>query len=297
MTTLLNRTLSAVKINESGGAHSQGDICIEDPSNAGSVINDTSGSFADGPLWVCLEPAGVADGAQGLYASLGYVPKITLSASASLGDLVRSHTVAKQGTPHAAPMGPGDFAQVLGTGTSPEAWLFGIAPPPPIELLAEVTPSGVATIELASGIPAIYSNLIIDFSIRGSNASDFIYLHLQFNGDTTAGNYRYIMSYVYGTNSTGAEGGDDNKIGVAAAANSPAGSCGAGCIEIPFPNSAFKKQAFSSGSLRRDASAVHEFRPSASLEWENTDPIDEIDIALSAGNYAAGSILRLYGVR
>ena len=123
--TALNRSGVAVKVNKSGGAHAQGDVCVEGTSTANSVINNTAGAYKDAAIWVCIEPNGVANDASGLYASFGYVPKISLSGSASLGDLVKTHTVAKQGVRHAAPFVSGDFAIVLGTGTTPAAWLFG----------------------------------------------------------------------------------------------------------------------------------------------------------------------------
>lgn len=128
MNTALNRTGVAIKTNKSGGAHAEGDVCVELTANANAVVNDTAGAFVDGMIWVCLEPNGVANDAVGMYASTGYVPKINLASSASLGDFVKTHTVAKQGTPHAAPMATGDFAQVLATGTSPAAWLFAVKP-------------------------------------------------------------------------------------------------------------------------------------------------------------------------
>lgn len=122
----LNRIMQAVKTNKSGGSHAQGDVCVEGASTANSVVNNTAGAYKDGAIWVCLEPNGVADNASGLYAQAGYVPKINLSGSASLVDLIKTHTVAKQGVRHAAPFVAGDFAMVLGTGSSPAAWLFGM---------------------------------------------------------------------------------------------------------------------------------------------------------------------------
>ena len=124
----LNKTGTIIKTNKSGGAHVQGDVCVESGSDANAVINDTAGAFVDGLVYVCLEPNGVANNASGQYAFGGYVPKINLSASASLRSFVKTHTVAKQGVSHAAPMIAGDFAMVLGTGTSPAAILFPVKP-------------------------------------------------------------------------------------------------------------------------------------------------------------------------
>lgn len=176
MNTALNKTMVAIKTNESGVAHAQGDVCVEDDSNANSVVNNTGGAFVDGGVWVCIEPAGVADGALGRYANMGYVPKINLSASASLGDLVRTHTVAKQGVPHAAPIGAGDFAQVLDTGTTPEAWLFGL-PNQGGGGMAEVDPTSITGCILwmdANQESNVDGDLIATWSDRSASNNDAV---------------------------------------------------------------------------------------------------------------------------
>jgi hypothetical protein len=125
MNLSLGRTEQAILTNKSGGALAQGDIVIVDSSTASSITTTTTGGYTSGRIGVVLEPNGIANDAAGMIAFAGYVPKINLSGSASLGDLVKTHTVAKQGVRHAAPAASGDFAQVLGTGTSPAALLFG----------------------------------------------------------------------------------------------------------------------------------------------------------------------------
>ncbi len=122
---LLENTGVVIKTNKSGGAHAYGDVCVEDLSNTNAVINDSGGAYADGIVWVCLETGGIADDEQGKYACAIKVPQINLDGSASLGDLVGTSTTPQQGTPHAPPMMTGDFAMVLGTGTTPPAVLFG----------------------------------------------------------------------------------------------------------------------------------------------------------------------------
>lgn len=124
--TQLGRVIQDVLTNKSGGAHAEGDVCILDASNAGAVINTTTSGDVSNMVWVCIEPNGVANNGTGMYACAGPVRKINLASSASIGDFVKTHTVAKQGTPHATPMVAGDFAQVKGTGTSPAAVLFTV---------------------------------------------------------------------------------------------------------------------------------------------------------------------------
>lgn len=122
---LLYKVLSLPKTNKSGGAHAQGDVCVEDSTNANAVVNNTTGAYASSPIWVCIDPNGVANNAVGQYACFGYVPKINLSGSASLGDVFKTHTVAKQAVRHAAPFVVGDFGIVLATGSTPPAFLWG----------------------------------------------------------------------------------------------------------------------------------------------------------------------------
>lgn len=111
--------------NKSGGALAQGDVVVIDTANAAAVTTTTTGAYTSTRIGVVIEPNGIANNAVGRIAFSGYVPKLTLNASASLGNMVKTHTVAKQGTSHAAPQVVGDFAEVLGTGTSPAALLFG----------------------------------------------------------------------------------------------------------------------------------------------------------------------------
>lgn len=139
----LGRTEQAILTNKSGGALAQGDVVIVDSSTAASVTTTTTGAYANGRIGVVLEPAGIASNAAGMIAFSGYVPKINLASSASLGDLVKTHTVAKQGTPHAAPSAGGDFAQVLGTGTTPAALLFGSPLSGARALIGTSSPSGI----------------------------------------------------------------------------------------------------------------------------------------------------------
>lgn len=122
-TNILENIGVVFKTNKSGGVHVLGDVCVEDPANANSVINTTTEGYTDGSVWVCLET--VADDAVGKYAVAIKAPQINLDGSASLGDLIKTSTTPKLGTPHAPPMEAGDFAAVMGTGTSPAASLFG----------------------------------------------------------------------------------------------------------------------------------------------------------------------------
>jgi hypothetical protein len=126
MQTNKGRTVITYLTNNSSGVIAYGDVCVMKGTTALDVTNAHVADFIDGVVCVCLDPGGVASGQKGMFASGGYVPQINLDASASLLDLIKVSATNGQGTPHAAPAGVGDFAQVLGTGSSPEAILFGM---------------------------------------------------------------------------------------------------------------------------------------------------------------------------
>lgn len=125
MNTSLNRTGVIYLRNKSGVTLAYGAVAIVDPSNLAAITTTTQEGYSEGMAVVVIEPAGIVDEAIGLCAYAGPVPQINLNASASNGDLVRCSTDAGEGVPHAASMLVGDFAQVIGTGSTPAAILFG----------------------------------------------------------------------------------------------------------------------------------------------------------------------------
>lgn len=125
MNTNLGRTEVAVLTNKSGGFLGFGDVVIVDVSNAASFVTTTTAGYLDGRIGVILDPGGIADDAPGTVAFSGFVPRINLDGSAAVGDAIACSSVAGQGTPHAAPLTSGDFAQSIGTGSNPAALLFG----------------------------------------------------------------------------------------------------------------------------------------------------------------------------
>lgn len=128
MTTAINndllrgRSTVARLTNKSGGAVAVGDVVILSSANAGAFTTTTSAAQTDDWVGVVIET--IADNASGRVCLFGYVSQINLSASASLGDYVLTHSVAKQGVPSSSNSN-GVFGQVLGTGTSPAAIIWG----------------------------------------------------------------------------------------------------------------------------------------------------------------------------
>ena len=109
--------------NKSGGGVVEGDVVIIDSTTAASFTTTTTAGLNTDIIGVVLET--IAGDAIGRVCISGYVPKITLSGAASLGDTFATHTVAKQAA-RSASRGAGSFGEVLGTGTTPAALLWGL---------------------------------------------------------------------------------------------------------------------------------------------------------------------------
>lgn len=108
--------------NKSGGGLVEGDVVIISSGTAAAITTTTSAGQTDDMVGVVLET--IASDAIGRVCIMGYVPKINLSGAASLGDTFATHSVAKQASP-AASRSSGHFGEVLGTGTTPSALLWG----------------------------------------------------------------------------------------------------------------------------------------------------------------------------
>src|SRR5688572_23853357 len=123
--TALNRTVAALWTNKSGGALAYGDVVILDNTNAKGFTTTTTGALSTRGIGVIIEPDGIANNATGLVATAGWIPKITLNTAATVGQFLKTHTVAGQATPHDSPQVTGDFGYALQASATPEAVLFG----------------------------------------------------------------------------------------------------------------------------------------------------------------------------
>lgn len=118
---LRGRQTVAPLTNKSGGGVVAGDVVVLDSTTASSFTTTTTAAQTADWIGVALET--IANNAVGRVLLFGYAPIINLASSASLGDYLRTHTVAKQAQRFAS-TGAGDFGQVLGTGTTPAAMLW-----------------------------------------------------------------------------------------------------------------------------------------------------------------------------
>lgn len=122
--TALNRTVVSLLTNKSGGDLAYGDTVIIDTANAKSFTTTTTSGYATTGVGVIIEPNGIASNAIGLVATAGWVPKVTLNTAATIGQFIKTHTVAGQSTPHGT-QATGDFGYALQASATPECILFG----------------------------------------------------------------------------------------------------------------------------------------------------------------------------
>lgn len=200
----LNKTSVLYLTNNSGGDVAQGDVVIVDTSNPVSFTTTSTVGYAAGVIGVVIDPNGILNGAIGAVAFGGYVPKINLSGSASIHDTVYASATPKQADPHST-VQSGDFGQVLVTGTSPEAMLWGMpiqslgSASYPYILIKELLGAGVDAGAPVSGVLAVrnINTVVVDTdSLVISLAASVLTL--------TAGTYR-INAIVPSYNSGGSQ--------------------------------------------------------------------------------------------
>lgn len=125
MNTALNRTTIAFLTNKSGGALTYGAVVVLDNTNANGFTTTTSAGLSTRGLGVILDVAGIANNATGAVAIGGWCPQVNLNTAATVGQFLKTHTVAGQATPHDSPQVEGDFAVALSASATPPAMLFG----------------------------------------------------------------------------------------------------------------------------------------------------------------------------
>lgn len=125
MGNALNRSIVVTLKNKSGGSVAKGDVVVVDSTTGEAfTVSSTIGLSTD-TIGVVIDPNGIANNENGLIAIGGTVPQINLISGSALGDTFGISSTPKYAIPHAI-INVGDFGQVLGTGTTPAALLWGM---------------------------------------------------------------------------------------------------------------------------------------------------------------------------
>ena len=176
-----------------------------------------------------------------------------------------------------------------------------LASPTSFDSIATITlATSQATIDFTS-IPSTYKHLQIRYIARntGSNANG--YQALQYNNDTTSGNY-YFYHYLEGDGASATAGaGGTNALSLAGrSAGSIAGAniYGAGIIDIlDYANTNKNKvHRVLTGIDNNGSGGLLEF---SSGQWYSNSAITSVKFLAGAGgyNFASGTTFALYGVK
>lgn len=149
-----------------------------------------------------------------------------------------------------------------------------------------------ATSIALANIPGTYSALLLVVTLRTDAAALFDVVNVQFNGDTTAGNYDQAFNAAGTTNSTGVTGPQ------VTAASSSASSFAAYEILVPQYAATTLFKAWSGhGFHDRTTGASLHFAMQPGGIWKSTAAIVSVQIRPATGpNLVAGSSLVVYGL-
>lgn len=316
--------------NQSGGSVIAGDVVIIDTAHDESFVTTTSAAYSASQVCIALDS--IAAAATGRVLLQGYAPLVNVSASATRGYYLFTHTVAKQATSGAAFV-TGAFGQVLKAGTTPSAYIF----PPALSGTAGITRSGSTTgdhlavwngsnadslkdggavgtaglVRLAqtilvgtatnfdfTTISGAYNTLKIIVQARSDSAQSGQDVHIHFNGDT-GNNYDIQISQANNTtvSASVAVAGATNYIGQIPAGSDTANF--AGSIEITIPNysgSTFYKNYIGISGHARATAVSNQYNRVATGQWRNTAAITQVTLLPTANNFIAGSVATLYGL-
>ena len=161
-------------------------------------------------------------------------------------------------------------------------------------LISETYPAGASSASFSS-IPSTFKKITIEWSAKATAYGTGIPMTMQFNGDTTAGNYLSHNMFFYGGSAGVQAGATAYEIcsGINSA-NDPAGEFTIGTMTILsyFDTSFFKKVLHSFTLNRYDVG----FLTFSQVEsWMSTAAITDILISLTSGDFETNSVFRLYG--
>ncbi len=160
-------------------------------------------------------------------------------------------------------------------------------------LISEVSPSGTGTVSFSS-IASSYRDLLVVIRGRGTAVATNVVVQMTFNSDTGA-NYEYQrLTGLGGTPSAALASAQTNL----AVMNLPAASATSGvvgysrCYIGDYANTTFWKAASSDTFSYTTGYA----KDNKAMIWHSTSAINRIDLVLASGDFAAGSVVSLYGI-
>jgi len=152
--------------------------------------------------------------------------------------------------------------------------------------------TAAASIEFTS-IPQDGTDLVVQASLRGSQADQVVGVFFRFNGITTG----YTNRSLLGSDGGGVSSGDytnGRQINYANAASSTSNTFSTHGVYIPNYTGSTNK-SFSAEGATENNGGYFELSIAANL-WSNTAAITSLSLTPELGNFVAGSIVSLYKV-
>lgn len=180
---------------------------------------------------------------------------------------------------------------------SAEVFIIAVAEDFPMALIDSASPTGTGTVTFSS-IPQHYTHLQLVISGRGTQAATNVNVLLRFNNDS-AGNYDWQIDQGSGATEAASEGVAQTSILAAgiAAASATAGLAGNSTLTVfNYTNTDLNTTVQWNGGVQIGTSSGNVFVTQGYGNWRNTAAVTRIDLVLSAGNWAAGSKISLYGL-
>lgn len=152
MNSLLAKTELYPLTNKAGTGVAYGDVVILSSTYPAAFALNAASGYSSGLIGVVADPNGIINNSVGEIAIGGFAPQINLDTYATVNQIIKASGSQKLGTPHSAPFASGDFAVVLGSGTTPPAWLLGST------AASSVTASSSTPVDIASaGVVGVVS--------------------------------------------------------------------------------------------------------------------------------------------
>jgi hypothetical protein len=156
--------------------------------------------------------------------------------------------------------------------------------------------SAAATITLP--IPAGYKDLEVVIVGRGDGAATNPTLTVRANGDSGA-NYDYTYLFGQASPGTTAESQALGQTGMFAGylLDTGAGATFPGSVRLmldDYESTTFYKHIRAENAVRRGTGSTDAFKQDTEGWWKSTAPITSLTLSLSAGNFVAGSVVRVY---
>jgi len=120
----INHTVALNLKNKGNTNVSRGDVVIIDKANADAFTVTGSQGYSNSTIGVVLDQVGITTGSSGMVTIEGYCPQVNLISGSNIGDTIFLSSVQQKAQSHSTIL-PGDFGQVLSTGTTPDVILWG----------------------------------------------------------------------------------------------------------------------------------------------------------------------------